>query len=666
MAVVEMRKLTVIGLNSSRTPFIHELMHLGVVEIDSNEGAINDEEWMPDIFRTSNSADVSRLEADISRVSTALEAIGKYDTAKKTLFPSRIKLDRGDFAKLMDSIKTETELNVDKAVETYKDIADRRTEINRLRGLIAGLKPWETLDIPLEMNETEHALVQLGAAPVKTDTVQMTADVQAAAPSVIVQEVSKDKQQKYYTFICLKEEKEQLLEALRPYNFSAVTLADQKGTATEAMHRYEKEIEKNEKNIAEDEEILKKLVAYREHIEFLYDSLMMRRDRARVVGDMISTEMVFYFDGWMPAKAQPEVEALLKEYEFYYNIEEPDPDDESVPVLLQNNSIVTPFEAVTGMYSLPGRHDIDPTAILAPFYFLFFGLMLSDAAYGLILTTLCAIILKKYKPEGTTHRMIKMFMFCGLSTFMWGALFGGWFGNFFTVAAKTFFGKEFVIRPLWFDPLSEPMRLLVVSLILGAIHLFVGMGVQAYMDIKDGRPLDALFDIGLWYLLLIGIVLFAFGGKLGAGAVGIGKIMAIVGAVGILLTGGRKKKGIFGKLTGGLGSLYGITSYLSDVLSYSRLLALGLATGVVAQVFNTLGSLAGGGIAGSILLIVVFAFGTVFNIAINALGAFVHSCRLQYVEFFGKFYTGGGRPFAPFERKTKYIKILKEGNDNVK
>ena len=666
MAVVEMRKLTVIGLNSSRTPFIHELMHLGVVEIDSNEGAINDEEWMPDIFRTSNSADVSRLEADISRVSTALEAIGKYDTAKKLLFPSRIKLDRGDFAKLMDSIKTETELNVDKAVETYKDIADRRTEINRLRGLIAGLKPWETLDIPLEMNETEHALVQLGAAPVKTDTVQMTADVQAAAPSVIVQEVSKDKQQKYYAFICLKEEKEQLLEALRPYNFSAVTLADQKGTATEAMHRYEKEIEKNEKNIAEDEEILKKLVVYREHIEFLYDSLMMRRDRARVVGDMVSTEMVFYFDGWMPAKAQPEVEALLKEYEFYYNIEEPDPDDESVPVLLQNNSIVTPFEAVTGMYSLPGRHDIDPTAILAPFYFLFFGLMLSDAAYGLILTTLCAIILKKYKPEGTTHRMIKMFMFCGLSTFMWGALFGGWFGNFFTVAAKTFFGKEFVIKPLWFDPLSEPMKLLVVSLILGAIHLFVGMGVQAYMDIKDGRPLDALFDIGLWYLLLIGIVLFAFGGKLGAGAVGIGKIMAIIGAVGILLTGGRKKKGIFGKLTGGLGSLYGITSYLSDVLSYSRLLALGLATGVVAQVFNTLGSLAGGGIAGSVLLIVVFAFGTVFNIAINALGAFVHSCRLQYVEFFGKFYTGGGRPFAPFERKTKYIKILKEGNDNVK
>ena len=199
------------------------------------------------------------------------------------------------------------------------------------------------------------------------------------------------------------------------------------------------------------------------------------------------------------------------------------------------------------------------------------------------------------------------------------------------------------------------MRLLVVSLILGAIHLFVGMGVQAYMDIKDGRPLDALFDIGLWYLLLIGIVLFAFGGKLGAGAVGIGKIMAIVGAVGILLTGGRKKKGIFGKLTGGLGSLYGITSYLSDVLSYSRLLALGLATGVVAQVFNTLGAITGNVITFFLIAMV----GNALNFALNLLGCFVHDLRLQCLEYFGKFYEDGGKPFKPLMADTKYVDITK-------
>lgn len=659
MAVVEMRKLTVIGLNSSRNPFIHELMHLGVVEINSQEGVVSDEDWMPDIFRTSNSADVSRLEADIIRVSTALEAIGKYDTAKKPLLITRKEMGRNEFTALLNSTQTETEMNVDKAVFAYKNITDGQNEINRLRSSIAGLQPWLKLDIPLEMNETEFACVVYGTTGAKTDSGQLIAAVLEGVPSAIVQEVSADKQQKYFSIICLKEEKDTLYEALRPFNFSAVSMADQKGTPAEATHHYEKEIEAIEAKIDENAKVLAALSTARKNIEFLYDSLVMRRDRARIVGDMLSTDAVFYFDGWMPAKAQPEIEALLKEYEFFYDIQIPE-EEEEVPVLLHNSSVATPFEAVTNMYSLPSRKDIDPTTILAPFYFIFFGMMLSDAAYGIILSVLCAFVLKKYKPEGTIYKMFKMFFYCGISTFIWGALFGGWFGNFFTVAAATLFGKEFAINPIWFNPMDNPMKLLIFSLILGAIHLFVGMGIQAYMSIRDGHPVDAICDIGLWYVLLIGLVLFGVGGSVAPALASVGKVMSIVGVVGILLTGGRKKKGIFGKITGGLGSLYGITNYLSDILSYSRLLALGLATGVVAQVINTLGSLAGGGVVGAILLTVALVFGTIFNLAINALGAFVHSCRLQYVEFFGKFYTGGGREFRPFERKTKYIKIVKD------
>lgn len=659
MAVVEMRKLTVIGLNSSRNPFIHELMHLGVVEINSQEGVVSDEDWMPDIFRTSNSADVSRLEADIIRVSTALEAIGKYDTAKKPLLITRKEMGRSEFTALLNATQTETEMNADKAVFAYKNITDGQNEINRLRSLIAGLQPWLKLDIPLEMNETEFACVIYGTTGAKTDSGQLMAAVLEGAPSAIVQEVNADKQQKYFSIICLKEEKDALYEALRPFNFSAVSMADQKGTPAEAIHHYEKEIEAIEAKIAENEKVLAALSTARKNIEFLYDSLVMRRDRARIVGDMLSTDAVFYFDGWMPAKAQPEIEALLKEYEFFYDIQIPE-EEEEVPVLLHNSSVATPFEAVTNMYSLPSRKDIDPTTILAPFYFIFFGMMLSDAAYGIILSALCAFVLKKYKPEGTIYKMFKMFFYCGISTFIWGALFGGWFGNFFTVAAATLFGKELVINPIWFNPMDNPMKLLIFSLILGAIHLFVGMGIQAYMSVRDGHPVDAICDIGLWYVLLIGLVLFGVGGSVAPALASAGKVMSIVGVVGILLTGGRKKKGIIGKITGGLGSLYGITNYLSDILSYSRLLALGLATGVVAQVINTLGSLAGGGVVGAILLTVALVFGTIFNLAINALGAFVHSCRLQYVEFFGKFYTGGGREFRPFERKTKYIKIVKD------
>ena len=664
MAAVEMRKLTVIGLNSGRAPFIYELMHLGVVEINAQDSIVSDEDvdWLPDIFRTSNSADVSRLEGDIIRVSTALEAIAKYDPAKKPLLITRKEMGREAFIAYMNKVRTDTERNMDKAIAAYKVINDGKAEINHLRSQVTGLQPWVTLDIPLEMNETEYVSVIHGVTGAKVQSGQLMTAVTERVPSAIVQEVGADKQQKYFSIILLKEEKDALYEALRPFNFSAISMADQKGTPTEAIHRYETRIKEIETSIAENEKVLAELSPARKDIEFLYDLLVTQRDRARIVGEMLSTDTVFYFDGWMPARAQAEVEELLQRYEFYYDIQVPDAEEE-VPVLLHNSSVATPFEAVTNMYSLPSRKDIDPTTILAPFYFIFFGMMLSDAAYGIILFALCFFVLKKYKPEGTIYKMFKMFFYCGISTFIWGALFGGWFGNFFTVAADTLLGKEFAIQPIWFNPLEEPMRLLIFSLILGAIHLFIGMGVQAYMYFRDGQAVDAICDIILWYVLLIGLVLFAVGGSVAPALSAVGKIMSIVGAVGIFATGGRKKKGIVGKITGGLGALYGITSYLSDILSYSRLLALGLATGVVAQVINTLGSLAGGGVLGAVILIAALVFGTIFNLAINALGAFVHSCRLQYVEFFGKFYTGGGREFRPFERKTKYVKIVKDQDE---
>ncbi|MBQ2924445.1 MAG: V-type ATP synthase subunit I, partial [Anaerotignum sp.] len=615
MAAVEMRKLTVIGLNSGRAPFIYELMHLGVVEINSQEGMVSDEDWMPDIFRTSNSADVSRLEGDIIRVSTALEAIVKYDPSKKPLLITRQEFGRDDFIAHMNQVRTDTERNMDKAIAAYKVINDGKAEINQLRTQITGLQPWVKMDIPLEMNETEYVSVIHGMTGAKVQSGQLITAVTEGVPSAIVQEIGADKQQKYFSFIVLKEEKDALYEALRPFNFSAISMADQQGTPAEAIHRYENRILEIENTITENEQVLTELAPARKNIEYLYDLLVTQRDRARIVGEMLSTDTVFYFDGWLPARAQEEVEELLKKYEFYYDIQIPDADEE-VPVLLHNSSVATPFEAVTNMYSLPSRKDIDPTTILAPFYFIFFGMMLSDAAYGIILSALCFFVLKKYKPEGTIYKMFKMFFYCGISTFIWGALFGGWFGNFFTVAAETLLRKEFTIQPIWFNPLEEPMRLLIFSLILGAIHLFIGMGIQAYMYIRDGQAVDAICDIFLWYVLLIGLVLFAVGGMAAPVLTTVGKIMSIVGAVGIFATGGRKKKGIIGKITGGFGALYGITSYLSDVLSYSRLLALGLATGVVAQVINTLGSLAGGGVLGAVILTVALVFGTIFNLAI--------------------------------------------------
>ncbi len=247
----------------------------------------------------------------------------------------------------------------------------------------------------------------------------------------------------------------------------------------------------------------------------------------------------------------------------------------------------------------------------------------------------------------------------------WGALFGGWFGDFFQVAAKTVFHKEITINPIWFNPIDDPTRLLIWSLIFGVIHLFLGMGIKAGMLIKRGQWKDAVFDIFSWYMVIAGAAMWLAGSSISQAIVKPGMYLAIIGAVILLLTGGRNNKGI-GKVTGGLSALYNITSYISDILSYSRLLALGLATGVIATVVNTMGSLAGGGVFGTIVLLIVFVIGHTFNLAINALGAFVHSSRLQYIEFFGKFYEDGGDMFEPLRKNTKYIRITSDTDGGKK
>lgn len=399
-------------------------------------------------------------------------------------------------------------------------------------------------------------------------------------------------------------------------------------------------------------------------IECLHDELIIERDREKVKSKLVKTKRTFNLEGWVPEGSEDAISKMLSDNECCYAFREPR-EDEEVPVLVQNSSMVQPFEAITEMYSLPSYRGLDPTKFFAFFYAMFFGIMLSDAGYGIVIAIACFVILKKYDLEGMTYRMIKMFFYCGLATIFWGALFGGWFGDIVQVAGKTIFNVDVAIQPLWFNPINDPTRLLIWSLVFGIIHLFLGMGLNAAMLIKRGKLFDAICDVFSWYFVILGAVMWLAGGAISPMVAKIGMYMAILGAAILLFTGGRHNKGI-GKITGGLSSLYNITSYISDILSYSRLLALGLATGVIASVVNTMGSLAGGGVFGVIVLLVVFVFGHTFNMAINALGAFVHSSRLQYIEFFGKFYEDGGDEFDPFRKNTKYVRITNENNGGRK
>jgi len=658
MAVVKMNKLSAAGFKETRDEFLKELMAFGFVEISSTDTQGFDRENIKAETIKESGFYYDRL---ITSSAEALKNLSKYAETKSPLILIRKTITNDDFLPEEEEEKTIKVINTINSLS--QSIAAAENEINRLKSLSAGLKPWIKLEIDFNLEGTKYTDIILGTIPAKMQFDVLLADITNTIPSVVLSLISEDKQFRYICLICFKEERTKLLTLLREYSFTPLNKSDEIGTALQIISEHDKKISYLKSEIDNNKKSICEMVDEKEHIEYLYDKSVIGRDREKIVSNMIGTEKVFYFEGWIPEACKSDAEKLFEKYGYYYELREPY-EDEEAPVLLSNTSLVEPFESVTSMYSLPSKNDIDPTKFLAPFYFIFFGLMLSDAAYGLIMSAACFIALKKFKLEGSMKKMVKMFFNCGISTFIWGALFGSWFGDIVAIVSGTFFGKTITLDPIWFAPMDEPMTLLIFSLILGAIHLFTGMAIQAYMFIKDGKPFDALFDIGLWYLLLIGLVMFAIGGIVAPILSTVGLIMSVVGSVGILFTGGRHKKGLFGKLTGGLGSLYGITSYLSDVLSYSRLLALGLATGVVASVVNQLGSLMGGGITGAIILIVVFIAGHTFNLAINALGAFVHACRLQYVEFFGKFYTGGGKPFKPFMHNTKYVKITEEEKDN--
>lgn len=651
-----MNKINIIGLNSEKSLLIKGVMDLGVVEISSQDTKLTDPDWISYVKKDGNEAEVLDYDIKISKISDVLESLDKYDTGKKPLFSSRRNLTPEEFSeRLSDTEKIEENLsNVLKLNDTLNELS---TEENKIETAVANLKPWVGYDIPLELRETKYTDVFIGVIPSIMDIKKVKTDLEERTDSCYFNILGSDKDQYYCSIICLKKEKDEVYETLKQYGFNIVTFTDLEGTVAENIVKYENHLKDIFEKKELTEESIKGMVPYIEDIEILYDHLVIERDKNKILSNMLTTESTFYTEGWIPEMSKEKVEGVLNKYQCWYEINQP-AEDEEYPILLQNNSLVEPFESITALYSLPSSSNIDPTSSMWFFFVLFFGMMFGDVGYGLMLVIATSILLKKFKVEGGFRKISKTLFYAGLSTIFWGVMFGNWFGDALTAAAKVFFNVDFVINPLWLNPLEDPMTVLIVAFALGLIHLFVGLAVNGYMLIRDGKILDAIFDVGFWYLFIIGPVMLLLGGSIAE----IGKYITIVGIVGLVLTQGRAKKGIISKLFSGILSLYGITGYLSDVLSYSRLLALGLATGVVSSVLSIIGSMGGNTFLGAILFIVVFVFGHTFNFAINALGSFVHSARLQYVEFFGKFYEGGGEAFNPLMKKTKYIKIIKEEN----
>jgi len=337
-----------------------------------------------------------------------------------------------------------------------------------------------------------------------------------------------------------------------------------------------------------------------------------------------------------------EVAALLEELGCAWEATEPTEEEyPSVPVQLKNNWFTKPLNMVTEMYSLPAYDNVDPNPLMAPFFILFYGIMMADMGYGLLMFFAGLLITRKYRPKGTMGHLFGLLTLCGVSTFIMGAITGGFFGDFLTQAVKLTTGKDFAL-PALFTPLDDTLMILIGSMCLGAVQIVTGMAISFIRKLKKGQILDAVFEEVTWWLVFAGIGCMVLLNNAVVLVVGLALVV-----IGPLVT----NKG-FGKITGIFGSVYNhVTGYFGDILSYARLMALMLAGSVIAQVFNTLGA-----IPGNIIIFVIISMaGNALNFALNLLGCYVHDLRLQCLEYFGKFYEDGGKPFRPLAFNTKFV-----------
>lgn len=669
MAVLHTKRIHICGLKKDRKRILEELQRRGTVQVQREDGE-------DAVFgRMDTAAAKTRFEKQAERVMEALTVLDAYAPEKKGMFSAlegKKEISAEEYETKVTHRQEYLELS-SRLLSLESEVRKTKDEQLRTEELLLSLKPWMELDIPFSGAKTRTAEVFIGALPGKWTAEQLTEKAaEAGLWTVTFEPLSAGADQTCLFAVCLKSEAAVLEELLRTNGFVRTALTAEK-TPKQWEAEQQKKLEALKSQETELIERIRALFEHREELKFLSDYCRMRAEKYEILGELLQSSHTFFVNGYVPEYLAEELRTQL-ERTFSCAVELTEPEEEeNAPVLLKNNAFAAPTESVVESFGLPARGEIDPTAIMAVCYYFLFGLMLSDAGYGLIMAAGCLWAVRKFpNMEEGTKKMLKMFFWCGVSTIFWGILFGGFFGDAVDVISSTFFGKEVSIAPLWLAPLEEPMLLLVWCFLFGVIHLFLGLGIKGYLLLRDKKYMDFFANVFCWYLFLISLILMLVPSDLFASLAGsavvlpeavsrINRYAAIGSALCIVLFSETGTKNPVLRIALGAYDLYGVSSWLSDVLSYSRLLALGLATGVIASVINTMAAMGGKSVFGVIVFILVFVIGHLLNMAINLLGAYVHTNRLQFVEFFGKFYEGGGQPFQPFSAAgNHYFKFQKK------
>ena len=634
-----MKHLRLLGMESEREALLKAMQDMECVEISSIDGS--EEALKSGFAKPDDKALMSAQEASRA-YRTALASLDRFAPEKKGMFRKRQGVSRAAFfsAESEENARTAAE-TINKDTRRLGEIESERTKNEALRATLA---PWLTVDAPLGGADGALA-VFFGTAGLNVTDDALKALADSLDGLLTWQQASSDRSLRYLLVMCHGSVKERALSALRDLGFSTVSFRGMTGTAKENDKALAENLAALEKERQEIEQRIAGLGGKREALLEASDraAIALRREEAK--SRLVGTDKVFLLEGWLPADHCAALEKALEPFTCAIETREPTEDEyPQVPVQLKNNKLTRPLNMVTEMYSLPAYGTLDPNPLMAPFFILFYGIMMADMGYGLLMMIASVIISKKYRPKGTSGELFSLLGLCGISTFIMGALTGGFFGDFLTqLVAIVSPGTVFAL-PKLFDPLDDLTMILIGSMALGMVQIVTGMAISLIEKCKRKKFLDAFFEEITWWIVFVGIAFLALGK--GAAVLYVGCALVLLGPI-------VQGKG-WGKLTGVFGSLYNhVTGYFGDILSYTRLMALMLAGSVIAQVFNMLAAMPGNVIA----FIIISMLGNAMNFGLNLLGCYVHDLRLQCLEFFNKFYVDGGKPFRPMTLDTEYVDL---------
>lgn len=650
MAIVKMKGLRLLAMRSDREALLELLQGMGCVEIDEPDQ--DPQTWQGLLSQLGNQTlsrpdgqALSQAREDLQAAQRALAVLKRHGDKGRGLLAPRPRLTR---QQLFDG-EEQGKPAVQQVLEADRQLAALEAQHSKLLTQRAALAPWLELNIPLDTASTQEMVVQFGTVTAGVELEQVQRAVEGASELAQLTQASVDRDVRYCLLVCHTSAQEEVLQALRDFGWSRMNLSGWTGTAKENDQRIARELEQNEQETAQAEQQLAQLTSLAEPIRQAADRASVRINREEGRSRLLDTEKTFLLEGWVPAEKWPELESQLKNYPCAWELRDPTEEEyPKVPVKLKNNWFTRPLSMVTEMYSLPAYNGLDPNPLMAPFFILFYGIMMADMGYGLLMMIASVVVLKKSRPRAGMHNFFALLGLCGVSTFIMGAVTGGFFGDFIPQLLKLINPESTFVWfwPTLFTPLEDTMMILVGAMALGFVQILVGMAISFVKKLRRGQVMDAIWEEVTWWVVFAGLAL---------AILGVTNLVIILGGVMVVAGPILTEKG-FGKITGIFGSLYNhVTGYFGDILSYSRLMALMLAGSVIAQVFNTLGAIPGN----VVIFIIISMLGNALNFALNLLGCYVHDLRLQCLEYFNKFYEDGGKPFRPMKLDTNYYDVVK-------